>query len=353
MMKLLDVFGFNNLDYEKLTYLRIALFAMLLHILYIVIFAVLSMSLLSIYNIFSSLFYLTIALVILYKRKYKLAIVSIHVEVAVFAAIFTAYNGMRMGVGMYLLSMASTVYFNPFSHKCIPYILAVCDMFIYVILRVITNIFIINGLVQLSLAPSTFLHLFNACGSFLIIILAAYFTDTSFIHDKAQLEEANEALAEIANYDNLTGLQSRHFFTERAEQFDPLSYTAVAIGDIDDFKQINDTYGHLCGDYVLQKTAELMRKTLDPEKVDICRWGGEEFVFLFHEHSFNDAYNSLEKLRKRVENYDFHHNGTQFKLTMTFGLISTLNKKFTPKMLETADKLLYRGKHQGKNLTIK
>lgn len=353
MMKLLDIFSFEKSDYEKHTYMRIAMFAMLLHTSYIIIFAALSLNVLAVYNIFSSLFYLILALVVLYKGQYKLAVAATHSEVAIFASICAIYNGMSMGIGMYLLAMASMVYFCPFEHKRVPYILAICDALVYMALRVYSNIFLTHSLVALSIAQATFLHIFNACGSFLVIIFAAYFTDTSFIHDKAQLEEANEALAEIANYDDLTGLQSRHFFTERTEQFDPLSYAAVAIGDIDDFKQINDTYGHLCGDYVLQKTAELMRKTLDPEKVDICRWGGEEFVFLFHEDSFNDAYNSLEKLRKRIEDYNFHHNGTQFKLTMTFGLVSTLNKKFTPKILKTADRLLYRGKHQGKNMTVK
>lgn len=342
----------KTLDYEKQTYMKIAAFAMLLHILYIIIFTILTVKALAIYNIFSALFYLMLAFVI-YKGHYKLAVVAVHLEVALFVTICSFFNGMSMGMGMYLLAMASMVYFCPFEHKHVPYIFAAFNALVYITLRVYSNIFLEVTRIALSTAEATFLHVFNACGSFLVIFCASLFTDSAAAHKEKKLREKNKALAAIANYDDLTGLQSRHFFMSRVDKLNPSSYVAVAIGDIDDFKNINDIYGHICGDYVLQTVADIMRKSLNPENVDICRWGGEEFVMLFHDTSFADAFSRLEKFRVRIENHEFIYNDKSFTLTMSFGLVSTLNKKFSLKMLETADRLLYRGKHQGKNITVK
>ena len=72
-----------------------------------------------------------------------------------------------------------------------------------------------------------------------------------------------------------------------------LENCCLAIGDIDDFKRINDTYGHLCGDAILKQLAEHMRTRLDPA-IFICRWGGEEFVFLFHDIREQDALQQLQ-----------------------------------------------------------
>lgn len=342
----------KNLEDKKQLYTQIAFFAMLWHIAYIVIFFVLSMNTLVIYNIFSSLFYFAMIFVVK-KEFYKFSVVAVHAEVALFVIVSSFYGGMSMGMGMYLLSMASTVYFCPFNHKQIPYILTVGNGFIYIALRIYVNCFIAHGYPTLSTGASTFLHVFNAVSSFLIILLSTVLMGRLASRKQDNLKKENRKLAALANYDDLTGLQSRLFFVKRVRRLVPSSAAAIAIGDIDDFKHINDTYGHACGDYVLQSIADLIRKTLNPECTYICRWGGEEFTFLFHDTPFDDSCAALEKLRTRIENYPFLYKNSSFRVTMTFGIVPSLGKPVTLKMLDSADKLLYKGKKHGKNQVVK
>lgn len=342
----------RNLDDKKKLYTQIALLAMLWHIAYVIIFLFLSMRALVIYNIFSVLFYFSMVFVVR-KEFYKFSVVAVHAEVALFVIVSSFYGGMSMGMGMYLLAMASMVYFCPFNHKQIPYILAVGHALIYIALRIYANFFMTHSYPALSAGESTFLHVFNACGSFMIILLSTFFMDRLAVKKQNSLKKENRKLAALANYDDLTGLQSRHFFVTHVRKLDPSSDISIAIGDIDDFKQINDTYGHVCGDYVLQTIADLIRKTLNPELSYVCRWGGEEFTFLFHGTSFNNAYAALEKLRKRVENYQFSHKNTDFNITMTFGIVPSFGRPVTSKTLDFADKLLYKGKRRGKNQVVK
>ena len=342
----------NRLQGEKHVYMQIVTLAMLVHAVYLIIFTAFSIKPLAIYNIFSVAFYAALLLIIR-NEYYKFAVTAVHAEVALFVTVCAMFGGMSMGIGMYLLSMASLVYFCPFEHKRIPYFFAIAEALVYVALRIYSNLFMTSPALGISLAQSTFLHIFNACGSFLIILFAAFFTDSSNLLTKKRLKEENIALAKIANYDDLTGLESRSFFLERAETLPPTEGMTIAIGDIDDFKNINDTYGHVCGDYVLHTIAEIFRKSFSTDSVDICRWGGEEFVILFHDCPMSIAYGLLVSLIKQIADYPFTYKGTSFRVTMTFGIVSSFNKKFSLKTLDTADKLLYRGKQQGKNRVIK
>lgn len=342
---------FQKLDCEKKIYMRIISFAMVLHIIYVFLFASFSIRILTIYNIFSVLFYVSLIFVI-YREHYKIAVAAVHAEVALFVATSAFFRGMNFGMGMYLLSMASTVYFCPFKHKFIPYILAICDALVYVVLRISFNLFIPAVDIGLSTGLSTFFHVFNAVGSFMIILTASFFTDASAGVTQKKLIKEKEELASIANYDHLTGLQSRHLFKDRIKTLPDDDDITIVIGDMDDFKDVNDTYGHICGDYVIQTTAEIMRKSLDPEKTDICRWGGEEFVFLFRGNSVENVYENIEALRKKIEQYKFHWEKHTFNITMTFGLIPAGDEKMSLDMLRKADTLLYKGKKNGKNVVI-
>lgn len=157
-----------------------------------------------------------------------------------------------------------------------------------------------------------------------------------------------------AIHDPLTLLPNRSAYNERMQEEyarwkryqTPLS---IAIGDIDFFKQINDTYGHLAGDKVLHATATLMKNTLR-ETDFIARYGGEEFVFVFTNTSIEDALNALEKLRKTVEHCPFHYRKTPVKVTLSFGVTAFINNDDSAEtVLQRADRALYKAKHSGRN----
>lgn len=123
----------------------------------------------------------------------------------------------------------------------------------------------------------------------------------------------------------------------------------VAMIDLDDFKKINDIHGHNAGDYVLKKTAELMKETCSEST--ISRWGGEEFLILFNENT--DINEILEKLRLAVDSYNYIYDGEKIKVSVTIGFARRENITSIDKWIQEADDKLYIGKKSGKNIVVK
>ena len=124
------------------------------------------------------------------------------------------------------------------------------------------------------------------------------------------------------------------------------------ICDIDDFKLINDNYGHNYGDYVLKTVAKLMKEELSEEIV--CRWGGGEFLVIGkNKNNENEAYEKIERVRKLIKEYNFSYEGTDIILTITGGVALYQKGQSVEKWIETADQKLYEGKNSGKNRIIR
>lgn len=159
----------------------------------------------------------------------------------------------------------------------------------------------------------------------------------------------------LAITDPLTGLfNRRHFYAlavteiERSRRYQhPLS---LAIVDIDHFKQINDTYGHLAGDRALQEVADACLKTL--RRVDlVSRFGGEEMLFLMPETSQGHAVQAMERLRQAVEKLQITTPRGTASITVSIGMASLLDSgpiDFEV-LLDRADQALYRAKNNGRN----
>ncbi|MEE3350096.1 MAG: GGDEF domain-containing protein [Candidatus Gastranaerophilaceae bacterium] len=155
--------------------------------------------------------------------------------------------------------------------------------------------------------------------------------------------------------DALTGLYNRRHFDNTVEREFLRSKRyggdlTIAIIDIDFFKKINDTYGHLCGDYVLKEVAYLISDNF--RKTDLVfRYGGEEFVALLTETSLESAKIPLERLRKKIENSAFIYAGQKINVTVSIGA-SVNNAETVTEFLDNADKALYKAKNAGRNKLI-
>ena len=153
--------------------------------------------------------------------------------------------------------------------------------------------------------------------------------------------------------DALTNLYNRRYFETtfkrefaRAKRYN--SDLSLAVIDIDLFKQINDTYGHLCGDYVLRELSWLMVDNFRQTDM-VFRYGGEEFVILLTETPFDTASIPVERLRKAVENNRFKFKGTELNVTISAGISSGKDVNDTSEMFDNADKALYMAKEEGRN----
>lgn len=175
----------------------------------------------------------------------------------------------------------------------------------------------------------------------------------------ADLENLNNQLAEQALSDELTGLPNRRAMIERMRYTSEIARRnghgfGLVIGDIDNFKQINDTYGHAIGDAVLREVADRLQSAIR-EQDTVARWGGEEFLVLLPNTDAHGAARLADKLRRRLAERPFITQAASIRLTMTFGAVGGCTAH-TPadceECLRRADEAMYRGKQAGKNRVV-
>ena len=164
------------------------------------------------------------------------------------------------------------------------------------------------------------------------------------------------SLHTLVDRDALTSLSNRRYgdmrlrkiMEESASQGTPY---CVAIGDIDLFKKVNDTYGHECGDTVLKAVAETLRQHMQGHGF-VARWGGEEFLLVFKQADLDEAYSLLESLLEKIRTLEINYNDKTIKVTMTFGVALGCDCDMKD-LLRIADEKLYEGKTSGRNTVIR
>ncbi len=163
-------------------------------------------------------------------------------------------------------------------------------------------------------------------------------------------------LVRQANQDALTGLPNRRRTAERlADQLreaaaagQPLT---IALLDFDHFKQINDRYGHACGDFVLREFARLSRTALRADDT-LGRWGGEEFLLILPHCKLDDAYRGVERLRKLVVGMRLPGAPSDTRVSISAGLATQIAARFSPEeLVASADAALYAAKSGGRDLS--
>lgn len=169
-----------------------------------------------------------------------------------------------------------------------------------------------------------------------------------------ELKSYQKLLENAAKLDMLTNTFNRRGFKESfrnrlAEKDTERPPIAFIIGDIDYFKQFNDTFGHAAGDKVLIAVADTIRKNTGSEDL-ICRWGGEEFVIVLFGKAYEEALAAAEKIRAEVEGMAIPwEQATLLKGTMTLGVAEYNYAESIDECVSKADSALYRGKENGRN----
>ena len=168
-----------------------------------------------------------------------------------------------------------------------------------------------------------------------------------------QLKEIAFCLEQLSKTDALTELYNRRYLLEKLDE-EVCRYKrtqksfSVIIADIDDFKKINDFYGHDCGDYILKLIAQrLVQSVRDVDSVG--RWGGEEFLILLPETPISGAQVLAERIRNNIRNNVADYNGASIPVTLTFGIAMFDGESDLDEVLKKADYALYEGKRQGKD----
>lgn len=167
--------------------------------------------------------------------------------------------------------------------------------------------------------------------------------------------EYHEEIYRLTIQDGLTRIHNQRALTEFLDREVARSQRhnrslSVLMFDIDKFKAINDTYGHLCGDFVLRELAECVKTAVRKEDL-FARYGGEEFVLVLVETGLADAAAAAERIRDEVAAHQFRFETMPIRLTISVGVATTAgDPEITPTaLLRAADERLYQAKRAGRN----
>ncbi len=202
---------------------------------------------------------------------------------------------------------------------------------------------------QKNLKASVFNH-------YIVVMLTVFSVASIIFFSISKLKNEQKLLEELSKRDYLTKLFTRREGMERLDY--SVEYAkrkerelSLIMLDLDDFKKVNDNYGHICGDKVLKMVADIIKSKI--RHTDIAmRWGGEEFLIVLPETSASLAYLIAERIRVGVEAARMECAGKELSITITCGVSSyDFNNSINDNVNE-ADKAMYLGKKRGKNRTV-
>jgi len=174
-----------------------------------------------------------------------------------------------------------------------------------------------------------------------------------YLKEKINAEEAGKKLEEIAYTDMLTGIMNKRQFmnltsaqVERIKRQNGSAY--IIIFDIDHFKKVNDTYGHLVGDKVLKCLADRTKEQLRPYDL-FARYGGEEFIMFVSDITGPDIKKHAERMRLAINGSPMEFDGLQLTVSASFGVAPVTYTDTLENIIHTADEALYKAKNEGRN----
>jgi diguanylate cyclase (GGDEF)-like protein len=172
-------------------------------------------------------------------------------------------------------------------------------------------------------------------------------------NNEIKLKSESDYFKELALTDALTKAYNKNYFNDRLSTMINLAFRynntfSLILFDIDHFKKINDTYGHIKGDHVLKTLASLVASNLRTSDI-LCRWGGEEFAIIFPHTDIVNTINAAEKLRTIIANTQMIQN---HPVTCSFGVTELQAQDTNESILHRADEALYKAKQTGRNRVV-
>lgn len=339
---------------EKLKYRMIIYPVSLVHIAYFFFFLYTKDSLMAIYNLASAIIYL-LCTIFLDKEMYAHIYYVASGEIILNTIMTTVVVGWDCGFYTFLFALTVAGYFISYTfprHRLsIPSIWAIVAAIVY-----FSCYFYSKGHAPLNAATNSrlvdFLYIFNCICTFLFLSVFSMLFILEMRVSQKNLFEENQMLGKIAGNDALTGLFNRWSIQPELENaIQSEKPFCLIMCDIDDFKKINDTYGHNCGDEVLKHIACILSDSI-PKDSYVCRWGGEEFLILLNGFSPNAAQKLANNIRRTIVAFDTKYQEYTIPHTITMGITHYHKNQSLDSLISRADMKLYTGKRQGKNIVI-
>lgn len=348
---------------NKLKYQSLCCGCSLIHFIFAILMFVGEVNYLSIINMVATLIYIFLAFVLAPREMYKTLFLVALIEVEVNAALSSFMLGEGYEFMIYTLSLIPGAFYlahtwpeesnSKYGISPIPSIATLVVGIMYIVVEFLYTIFdpVFDGEKILRLKPV--FHYFNILIAVFLILAFSILFALEVRYIQKLLNDENSRLGEIASRDPLTKAYNRRSMYEiinhEVENNEQLKLGLIIL-DIDDFKKVNDTYGHVVGDQVLTRVANVMQENLR-ECDYFCRWGGEEFLIAVHGNK-EDYMTVAERIRKNISVQVFDTDKIKFSVTATMGISEYQTGVKLRTIIDMADQKLYYGKKHGKNQVV-
>lgn len=309
-----------------------------------------------IFNIVSVILYLFCSFLIRRGNYFPVFIVTF-TEIILHSFVAALFVGWEYGFPLYIIALVPCSYYILYTFKAgrrnifIATLLALFSFISFIGCRIF-SVFVPPVYPPADKTLETVIYNFNTVCTYIFLI----FFSLSFILEMQnftkKLERQNMRLEELANIDPLTGLFNRRCANTYIRQMVMLEQPFhIMMCDIDDFKKLNDSYGHDFGDAVLKNVSSIIQEEIAGHGYAF-RWGGEEILILCDSPEAEKARALAENIRGLLSEYTYHCQGETVKSSLTIGVFPYTPGDDIEKTISRADKNLYIGKGRGKNIVI-
>lgn len=315
-------------------------------------------------NIIATFFYVFLGCVLAPKEKYKMLFIAAFIEVEINTTVSSIMLGSGYEFMVYTLSLIPGAFYlahtwpeetkNKYGISMIPSISTIIVGAMYILADIVQSVITPSYQSDRIIMLKPVFHYLNIMIAVVLLLAFSILFALEVRYTQKLLNDENSRLDEIASKDPLTKALNRrslyNIINEEIKNDEHIEFGLILL-DIDDFKNINDTYGHIVGDQVLLKTTNILKENLR-EGDYCCRWGGEEFILMIHGKS-SDFEIVAERIRASIEKYTFSGDKYDFSVTATFGISEYQVGLQIRTLIEMADQKLYFGKKHGKNQVVK
>ena len=317
---------------------------LILHVFYLVLFIITKLYIMVGVTAGVVFIYCLYFLLIKKKKYYLYALICGNIFFA-YIATATAMIGFNTGFHFYLIGLCVVSFFTTYFSKnkkiFNSIIWAVLSLAIYLTLYLTSSFnppnYTIDKWLEMTLFITNAIVVFGFIASYLFVFLKYALSLEKKITNESRTDE-------------LTQIKNRYGLYDFYESLEEKKNLTLALFDIDNFKVINDKHGHVTGDYILKRVAEITSETLDDSFV--CRYGGEEFIIVLENDKEVHPITRLEELRNRIKQEKFEFEGETIQITITIGVADYFDSITLEKWVELADERMYKGKETGKNKIV-
>lgn len=346
---------------ERKKYQVVAAAIGLVHLCFAFLFLRIHILPLVIYNGFVVVYYVTMAVIMGRVKRYTYIFISVFIEILFHSILVSILLGWGWGFMVYTLGLVPITFYIgytiPYLNQkiMIPAVASLVVVICYYAVRIIT--YRIEPLITTEYPVSivNFTYYFNIFLTFVFLWFTSILFALEIRYMQNSLEFENHSLERMANIDPLTHLYNRRSMNEYLKKVMEIAKTeeqtfCLIMADIDDFKKVNDTYGHAAGDAVLVEVAQLISASVREEDY-VCRWGGEEILVLIRADK-QTSIQVAERICHDVAGMVIHNDGIDLSVTLTIGVSEFHADETIRTLVGKADERMYHGKRSGKNQVV-